>query len=71
MNKFNELLITLATYLFIAVLSSLLMAFITQWIWNEVLVTIVDFVNPITFWQAFGINILCDILFKSHVSKKD
>jgi hypothetical protein len=71
MNKFTELLITFASYFLVVVLGSLLMAFITQWIWNEVLVTIVDFVNPITFWQAFSINILCDILFKSHVSKKD
>ena len=70
MNKLTEVLITFATFLIVAVLGSLLMAIITKWLWNGVLVNIVDFANPITFWQAFGINILCDILFKTHTSTK-
>ena len=71
MNKFTELLITFSLGLLVAVAWSFLMAFLTKLLWNEVLVNVVDFVNPINFWQAFGITILCDILFKNHVSTKN
>ena len=44
---------------------AVLMAWPTQWLWNNALIGAIDGVNPIGFWQALGINVLCGILFKS------
>lgn len=43
----------------------IIMAYPTQWLWNNVLVDAVNSINPIGFWQAYGLNILSSILFKS------
>ena len=50
------------------VLIAVLMAWPTQWLWNNALVGAVDGFNPIGFWQALGINILCGILFRNSTS---
>lgn len=59
----------------IAILSlivlGILMAWPVQLLWNGCLIQAVDVLNPITFWQALGINILCGILFKNSSSSKD
>jgi hypothetical protein len=47
------------------------MAWPVQLLWNGCLIQAVDGLNPITFWQALGINILCGILFKNSTSSKD
>jgi hypothetical protein len=54
----------------IAVVIAVLLAWLTQWLWNNALVGAVDGINPIGFWQALGINFLCNILFKSTTSSK-
>ncbi len=43
---------------------SLLMAFPTMWLWDW-LMPVIFGLKEITFWQAFGINLLSGILFKS------
>jgi hypothetical protein len=48
----------------ILVITAVLLAWPTQWLWNNVLIGAVDGVNPIGFWQALGINILFNMLFK-------
>ena len=48
------------------VVIAVLMAWPTQWLWNNVLIGAVDGVHPIGFWQALGINILCGILFRNN-----
>lgn len=49
---------------------AILMAFPVMWLWNACLVGLVAGINPITsFWQAFGIMLLCSLLFKSSSSK--
>jgi hypothetical protein len=48
------------------VVTAVLLAWPTQWLWNNVLVGAVDGVHPIGFWQALGINILFNILFKNN-----
>ena len=42
----------------------ILLAWPVQLLWNYSLVGAVDGVNPIGFWQALGINILFNMLFK-------
>jgi hypothetical protein len=46
-----------------------LLAWPVQWLWNNSLIGAVDGINPITFWQALGINFLFGILFKNSSSK--
>ena len=50
----------------ILVVTAILLAWPTQWLWNNVLIGAVDGVHPIGFWQALGINILCGILFRNN-----
>jgi hypothetical protein len=52
--------ILLLTFLF-----SLLMAWPTMLLWNGVAVKVILGLNYINFWQALGLNILSNILFKS------
>jgi hypothetical protein len=44
---------------------AVLMAWPTQWLWNNALIGAIDGLNPIGFWQALGINVLCGILFRN------
>ena len=48
---------------------AIFMAWPTQWLWNNYLVSAIDGVNVIEFWQALGINVLSSVLFKSSNSK--
>ena len=50
----------------ILVVTAVLLAWPTQWLWNNVLVGAVDGVHLIGFWQALGINILFNMLFKNY-----
>ena len=47
---------------------AVLMAWPTQWLWNNALIGAIDGLNPIWFWQALGINVLCGILFRNSTS---
>ena len=53
----------------VALVKAIILAWPTQWLWNNALVGAVDGINPIGFWQALGINVLCNALFKSTSSK--
>ncbi len=44
---------------------AIILAWPTQWLWNNCLVGAVDGVHLIGFWQALGINLLFGILFKN------
>ena len=55
---------TIMTAIGVLILATILFAFPTQFLWNLCLVDAVDGVNPISFWQAFGINVLASVLFK-------
>lgn len=54
----------------VVVLTAALLAWPTQWLWNNALVGAIDGINPIGFWQALGITFLCNMLFKSTSSSK-
>jgi hypothetical protein len=44
---------------------AIVMAWPTQWLWNNALIGAIDGLNLIGFWQALGINVLCGILFRN------
>lgn len=48
---------------------AIILAWPTQWLWNNALVGAVNGINSIGFWQALGINLLFGILFKNSNSK--
>ena len=54
----------------IVIATAVILAWPTQWLWNNALVGAADGFNPIGFWQALGINILCGILFRNNSSSK-
>lgn len=64
---------TIGMALVTVVIAAIIMAWPTQLLWNGCLVPAVDGVHEIGFWQALGINILFQLLFKStsSTSKKD
>lgn len=49
---------------------SLLIGYPTMWLWNYVMPVIFG-LTKITFWQAFALNCLAGIFFKSTGSSKD
>ena len=53
------------------VLYGILLAWPVQVLWNGCLIQAADGLNPITFWQALGINILFSMLFKKSSNSKD
>ena len=59
----------LTAVLFLA-LGAIILAWPVQLLWNYSLVGAVEGINPITFWQALGINFLFGILFKNSNSSK-
>jgi hypothetical protein len=65
MDKLGALLAALG----LLALAAIILAWPVQLLWNYSLVGAVDGINPITFWQALGINFLFGILFKNSTSK--
>ena len=39
--------------------------YIEMVLWNDALVPAVNGINPVDYWQMFGISVLCMLLFKS------
>ena len=52
-----------------AIVITVVLAWPIQLLWNISLVPAIDGVNPISFWQALGINLLATMLFKSSSTK--
>jgi len=65
MEKITVFLAALA----VVVASATVLAWPVQWLWNNALVGAVDGISPIGFWQALGVFILCNVLFKGTSSK--
>lgn len=57
----------IAVVLLVVVLS-LVLALPVMWLWNGCLIPAVSGVHEITWLQAWGLSILCGILFKSSTS---
>jgi hypothetical protein len=69
MNQ-SKLLTTMAMAFVTVIIAAIVMAWPTQLLWNGCLVPAVDGTHEIGFWQALGINILFQLLFKSTNSVK-
>ena len=60
-----EKLVALILAIGIVLITAVVLAWPTQWLWNNALIGAIDGLNPIGFWQALGINVLCGILFRN------
>ena len=67
MNKIVELVLGAFA---VAIVTAVILAWPTQWLWNNALVGAINGINPIGFWQALGITFLCNVLFKSTTDSK-
>jgi hypothetical protein len=65
-----EQLTALLAAIGILFITAVVLAWPTQWLWNNALVAAIDGINPIGFWQALGITFICNILFKNTTSSK-
>jgi len=69
MTKVSEVLIAVAGLLVFIVLFGLLMSLPVMWLWNGCLVPAVSGVHEISWLQAWGLSLLCSLLFKDTSSK--
>ncbi len=69
MNVFEGILTVIGGIVFLVLLSFLL-SWPVYMLWNGCLVGAVNGVNEVTWLQAWGINLLCGILFKNSTSIK-
>jgi hypothetical protein len=65
MDKLFALVAAIATL----VLISFLLSWPAYMLWNGCLVGAIDGVKEVSWMQAWGIGILFNLLFKSHISK--
>jgi len=54
----------------LVVLLSFLLSWPIMWLWNNALVGAIDGIHTISWLQAWGIGVLCGMLFTSHSSSK-
>lgn len=66
MEKLGAFLAVIA----IALVTAVLLAWPVQWLCNNCLVTAIDGLHPLAFWQALGIHFLFSILFKDTETSK-
>jgi len=69
----TEIITKVLTFIFVVIILTLIFAWPVQWLWNNALVGAIDGVNPISFWQALGINVLVSFLIgsKNSTTKKN
>ena len=65
MNKPGAVFALAALILLGAIVMGIILAWPIQWLWNHALVGAVNGVNPIGFWQAYGIFLLSNLVFRS------
>lgn len=70
MEKLSVAIGALVIMMALVVILGLVMAIPTYFLWNDCLVPAVHGVNEIGWLQAWGLNILFGILFRTEVNKK-
>jgi len=68
MDNFHRILGGILAVIGMTALAALILAIPIQWLWNNFLIGAVDGVHEIGLLQAFAINILTSILFKTTVT---
>jgi len=71
MEKFTVMIGTIVLALVGLVLLSFLLSWPVYMLWNGCLVGAVAGVSEVTWLQAWGLNLLCGMLFKTTVNSKD
>ena len=70
----KEVIVALAAII-AGIATLLFLSFVLSWpvmmLWNGCLVGAVDSVREVTWLQAWGLSVLCGVLFKTNVTKKD
>lgn len=61
----------LTTAVLLSIILSLLLSWPIMILWNAFLVPSVQGTNEITWIQAWGLSVLCGLLFKSNVTTKE
>lgn len=69
MNAFVTVMGAVVGFVLLVVVLGLIFALPVMWLWNACLVPAVTGVHEIGWIQAWGISILCSLLFKSSSSK--
>lgn len=64
-EKYGSVVGTLCAFIFVALIT-LILALPLMWLWNAVIPQLLS-LPTITYWQACGLFLLCDILFKGHI----
>ena len=70
MEKLITMLGSLIGILVLAVIVDVIVAWPVQLLWNMFLVPAVEGINSIGFWQALGITVLFNILFKPSIPSR-
>lgn len=64
-------LVTIVLGLALIVLISFILSLPVMLLWDAVMPQIFTGLHEITWLQAWGLSLLCGLLFKSHITKKD
>jgi hypothetical protein len=67
MDNFFKWITIFTTAAVVVLAFSILLAFPTMWFWNDAMTRAVSWANEIDLMTAWGLNLLCGILFKSNV----
>lgn len=59
-NDVGELMIEILAEVIVV----LIYGFLVTWIWNSIVIGLVNGINPITYWGSVGLIALCRCLFK-------
>lgn len=68
MEKFFKAVVIPLIMIAIIVIYGLLLSLPVMWLWNACLIPAIPGLQTIGWMQAWGISILCGILFKSYTS---
>lgn len=71
MNKSGAVIALALLLLLSAVVLGVILAWPIQWLWNNSLVGAVDGIHPISFWQAYGIFLLVNLILRSKANPKN
>lgn len=69
MNNLQQTQERLVGFLAIVAVGALLTGFPLMWLWNWLMPMLFG-LKVLTFWQAWGVSVLCSILFKSSTTNK-
>ena len=71
MNSISTLIGTVVVGLALIVFLSFLLSLPVMLLWDAVIPSIFPGLHEITWLQAWGLNLLCGLLFKSHIKNKE